>query len=57
MVVEHLFGKLKNIFRRIQDDVHVNIEKVENIVVSSCTLHNICCLQKEAILWQKFYPR
>ena len=47
MVVEHVFGVLKDIFRRLEYVETKSIEKATRMVCAACVLHNMCSDQND----------
>lgn len=47
MIVEHVFGLLKNRFRRLGHFENLGISLIVKCIMAACVLHNICILEKD----------
>ena len=48
VVIEQAFGLLKGRWRRLKA-VPANVEKIPNIIVACCALHNLCLLEEDEV--------
>ena len=56
MTVENTFGRWKGRFRRFSKCVNMEVRTLNNAVLASCILHNICEIQNNEFLpqWEEF---
>lgn len=42
VAIEQVFGQLKSRWRSLLIQLNVTVEKVNNVVIAACILHNLC---------------